>query len=132
MGTTELKSKRYATQKDMAKLTDAVNKLTERMVEVSAWQTYHILKDTPNSIPEDMRKEIREKNTGLLRFLYNRLFADGPKADLALLGIKEFPSEENCDCVDWSIKIHEWQEKFPSLFPSSLGFTSEKKESVKQ
>lgn len=118
MGETKLKHKRYATQKDMAKLTDAVTKLTERMVEVSAWQTYHILKDTPNSIPADMRKEILAKNTGILLFMYNQLFSGGSKADLALTAIKEFPSDENCNCVDWSIKIHEWQEKFSSLFPA--------------
>jgi hypothetical protein len=78
MEKTELKGKRYATQKDMLKLTDAVNKLSEQMVEVSAWQTYHILKDIPYSIPNDVRKEILAKHVGLLRFLYEKLFRDNP------------------------------------------------------
>ncbi len=73
-----LKGKRYATQKDMEKLADVVNKLAERLVELSAWQTYHILKDMPYEIPSEMRKEILAKNQGLLRMLYENLFRTHP------------------------------------------------------
>jgi hypothetical protein len=89
MGTANLKSKRYATQKDMLKLTDAVNKLSEQMLEVSAWQTYHILKETPQSIPADIRKDILSKNIGILRFLYEQLFRNNPLPIFALNNRKQ-------------------------------------------
>jgi hypothetical protein len=85
LGETKLKHKRYATKNDIQNLADdlknltgAVGKLAAQMVELSAWQTYHILKDTPQHIPEDMRKEILAKNVGLLKFLYADLFRKNP------------------------------------------------------
>lgn len=69
---------RYATSKQVEALTDAVNKLASQIVEVSAWQTYHVLKDIPQSIPEKTRKEIVEKSDGLIKFLYQDLFRKNP------------------------------------------------------
>jgi hypothetical protein len=80
LGEAKLKQKRYATQKDMQELTNAVTELSKRILELSQWSAYGTIKTRPYLYDTATRAEILNSTKGapLLMFLYRDLFSKNP------------------------------------------------------
>lgn len=70
---------KYATSKDMKALTEAVEQLTKRILEMAQWQAYHSI-EADYIFNQEQRKQILElnKNNTLLEMGYKELFRKYP------------------------------------------------------
>ena len=73
--------KRYATAKQVEKLTEAVLELAKKILQLERWQVYRTIKENPYVVSQNIRNEIlaqTETDDKLLYFLFKNMFAQNP------------------------------------------------------